>query len=80
MEHSWNPDRTIWEIVNPILAGGAPGAPPCEISLYFPQYLFNLSQALQLYLYGDPAINNHDNKTIILATIKYIRETRRFST
>ena len=34
----------------------------------------------QLYLYGDSSINSSDNKIIILSTIKYIKETRRFST
>ena len=35
---------------------------------------------LQLYLYGDPSINNSDNKNIILSTIKFIKETQRFLT
>ena len=35
---------------------------------------------LQLYLYGDPSINNSDNKNIILSTIKFIMETQRFLT
>ena len=34
----------------------------------------------RLYLYGHQTINFDDNKKIILATIKYIKETRRFST
>ena len=34
---------------------------------------------LQLYLYGDPPINNSDNKNI-LSTIKFIKETQRFLT
>ena len=33
-----------------------------------------------LYVYGDPSVNNSDNKTILFSTIKYIKETRRFST
>ena len=32
---------------------------------------------LQLYLYGDPSMNNSDNKNIILSTIKFIKETQR---
>ena len=35
---------------------------------------------LQLYLYGDPSINNSDNKNIILSTIKFLKETQRFLT
>ena len=38
----------------------------------------NLESQLQLYLYGDPTINNSDNKNIILSTIKFIKETKRF--
>ena len=33
---------------------------------------------LQLYLSGDPSINNSYNKNIILSTIKFIKETQRF--
>ena len=40
----------------------------------------NLESRLQLYLYGDPSINNSDNKNIILPTIKFIKETHRFLT
>ena len=40
----------------------------------------HLESKLQLYLYGDPSINNSDNKNIILSTIKFIKETQRFST
>ena len=42
--------------------------------------LSHLEDRSILYLYGDPSINGLDNKKIILATIKYIKETRRFST
>ena len=35
---------------------------------------------LKLDLYGDTSINNADNKKILLSTIKYIKETQRFST
>ena len=46
-------------------------------------YKFRLTQLVnqsQLYLYGDPSLNDSNNKIIILSTIKYIKETRRFST
>ena len=42
--------------------------------------LSHLENHSKLYLYGDPSINGLDNKKIISATIKYIKETRRFST
>ena len=40
----------------------------------------HLESKFQLYLYGDPSLNNFDNKNIILSTIKFIRETQRFLT
>ena len=42
--------------------------------------LIHLEDQLKLYLYGDTSINNADNKKNILSTIKYIKETQRFST
>ena len=39
-------------------------------------YLGNQSK---LYLYGHPSIISTDNRKIILSTIKYIKDTRRFS-
>ena len=42
--------------------------------------LIHLEDQLKLYLYGDNSINNADNKKILLSTIKYIKETQRFST
>ena len=42
--------------------------------------LNHLANQPQLYLYGHPTINFADNRKIILSTIKYITETRRFST
>ena len=39
-----------------------------------------LKTQLQLYLYGNASLNNTENKNIILSTIKYIKDTRRFST
>ena len=46
-------------------------------------YKFRLTQLVnqsQSYIYGDPSLNDSDNKIIILSTIKYRKETRRFST
>ena len=42
--------------------------------------LIHLEDHSKLYLYGDPSIRNADNKIILLSTIKYIKETQRFST
>ena len=42
--------------------------------------LNHLDNQSHLYLYGDPFINFVDNRNILLSTIKYIKETRRFST
>ena len=42
--------------------------------------LNHLENQSKLYLYGDSSMNNSDNKKIILSTIKYIKETQRFST
>ena len=42
--------------------------------------LIHLEDHSNLYLYGVPSINYSDNKKIILATIKYIKDTQRFST
>ena len=41
--------------------------------------LIHLEDHSKLYLYGDPSISNED-KIILLSTIKYIKETQRFST
>ena len=41
--------------------------------------LENLSQQSHLYLYGNKTISFIDNKQIILNTIKFIKETRRFT-
>ena len=40
--------------------------------------LNHLVNHAQLYLYGHSDISDADNRNIILATIKYIKETRRF--
>ena len=42
--------------------------------------LNHLETQSKLYLYGDSSMNNFDNKNIIFSTIKYIKETQRFST
>ena len=42
--------------------------------------LIHLENQSQLYLYGNPSMDISDNKKIILSTIKFIKETRRFST
>ena len=42
--------------------------------------LIHLEEQSELYLYGDPSINNTDNKIFLLSTIKYIKETQGFST
>ena len=39
-----------------------------------------LGNQLKLYLYGDPSINSTENRKILLSTIKYIKDTSRFST
>ena len=42
--------------------------------------LNHLETQSKLYLYGDSSMNNSENKKVILSTIKYIKETQRFST
>ena len=42
--------------------------------------LVHLENQLQLYLYGDVSINYVGNRKIIISTVKYIKDTRRFST
>ena len=45
------------------------------------QYNLNhLENHLQLYLYGHVSINYDGNRKIIISTIKYLKDTRRFST
>ena len=41
--------------------------------------LNHLSNDEKLYLYGNGSINDNDNKTILLATMKFIKDTNRFS-
>ena len=39
-----------------------------------------LDNQLQLYLYSHQSINFSDNRKILMSTIKYIKDTKRFST
>ena len=41
--------------------------------------LNHLGNQVQLYLYGHVSISDTDNKDILLSTMKYIKDTRRFS-
>ena len=41
--------------------------------------LLNFANDVDLYLYGEPHIPLEDNKQILIATIKYIKNTNRFS-
>ena len=41
--------------------------------------LNHLSDDEKLYLYGNDSINDNENKAILLATIKFIKDTNRFS-
>ena len=42
--------------------------------------LNHLQNQLQLYLYGHPSIIYSENRKILMSTIQYIKETRRFPT
>ena len=42
--------------------------------------LDHLGDQLNLYLYGHNSINFVDNRDILISTLNYIKETRRFST
>ena len=42
--------------------------------------LTHLENQLQLYLYGHVSINHVGNRRILISTVKYIKDTRRFST
>ena len=41
--------------------------------------LNNLENQLQLFLYGHKSISDFDNRNILISTIKYIKDTKRFS-
>ena len=40
--------------------------------------LENLSQDFKLYLYGHSSLSSIENKTILLATIKFLKDSERF--
>ena len=40
--------------------------------------LNHLSNMIEIYLYGHPVLSIDDNKNIIISTIKFIKETKRF--
>ena len=42
--------------------------------------LNHLGNQVRLYLYGHESLNDTDNKAILLSTIKYIKDTKRFLT
>ena len=42
--------------------------------------LNHLENQSQLYLYGHDSINFTDNRKILISTLKYIKDTHRFST
>ena len=41
--------------------------------------LDNSSEDIEIYLYGHPSLESLDNKNILLSTIRYIKDTNRFS-
>ena len=42
--------------------------------------LNHLGNHPELYLYGHPSLDLFDNRQILLSTIKYVKDTKRFST
>ena len=42
--------------------------------------LNHLGNHPELYLYGHPSLDLIDNRQILLSTIKYVKDTKRFST
>ena len=44
------------------------------------KHLNHLGNQLEVYLYGDSSLDLNDNRQILLSTIKYIKDTKRFST
>ena len=42
--------------------------------------LSHLGNQSELYLYGHPSLDLIDNRQILLSTIKYVKDTTRFST
>ena len=49
------------------------------INIFQKNNLNYLGNQSKLYLYGHPSINSTENRKIILSTIKYIKDTLRFS-
>ena len=47
--------------------------------ILIPMNLQNLSENFELYLYGHSSLSHIQNKTILLATIKFIKDSKRFS-
>ena len=50
------------------------------IGILLKNNLNHLGNELRVYLYGHRSMSDTDNKVIILSTIKYIKDTKRFST
>ena len=50
----------------------------CVIPILQKYNIIHLSNKVELYLYGHNSINFVDNKTILTATIRYIKESKRF--
>ena len=50
------------------------------IQILLKNNLNHLGNQMRLYLYGHVSMSDTDNKAILLSTIKYIKDTRRFST
>ena len=49
------------------------------ICILVPKNLHNLSQDPELYLYGHRSLSLVENKTILLATIKFVKDSKRFA-
>ena len=47
-------------------------------AILFKNNLNHLENQSQLYLYGHDSINYIDNRKILISTLKYIKDTRRF--
>ena len=43
------------------------------------QNLLNLANNVEVYLYGNPDLSLENNRKVLLATLKYIKKTKRFS-
>ena len=50
------------------------------IEILLKNKLNHLGNQVQLYLYGHESKSNIDNRAILLSTIKYAKDSRRFST